>query len=286
MTIPTESIPSPPDTFQESQVPIVFQETQGSEYIPNSQELESQDFPESLPVPDGSKLYCKFDLDYSIWVNNSGNTSLVNNLRPAKPPCQLRMSVTDMSFSDFKTRVYNHLAATPDHSLLKSEHLVKALTNADKADQLQWCCSIKNCERVVTDDASFKSFVVVAGIQFGACNFLLFMDKPCRSNQFRAFHSDDDIGDVVFKRFKAFQQTELSSPKTAISMIDFLQFCRIPLDDHDTRSIIQDHKLHHWTVFIDLSHEDLKELGFRRGPILLFRQGVDRLIHGKHEFDP
>ncbi|KAA1085909.1 hypothetical protein PGT21_023691 [Puccinia graminis f. sp. tritici] len=80
MTIPTESIPSPPDTFQESQVPIVFQETQGSEYIPNSQELESQDFPESLPVPDGSELYCKFDLDYSIWVNNAGNTSLVDNL--------------------------------------------------------------------------------------------------------------------------------------------------------------------------------------------------------------
>ncbi|KAA1085908.1 hypothetical protein PGT21_023688 [Puccinia graminis f. sp. tritici] len=120
------------------------------------------------------------------------------------------MSVTDMSFSDFKTRVYNHLAATLDHSLLKSEHLVKALTNADKANQLQWRCSIKNCERVVTDDASFKLFVVVAGIQFGACNVLLFMDKPCRSNQFKLStasgqavrfagkensNSDDDISD-------------------------------------------------------------------------------------------
>jgi hypothetical protein len=102
----------------------------------------------------------------------------------------------------------------------------------------------------------------------------------------RVFHFDDDDGHTVFKRFKAFQQTERSSTKTEISMIDFLHFCRIPLDDHHTCSIIKEHRLHHWTVFIDLAHEDLKELGFSRGPILLFRRGVDRLIHGKHEFDP
>jgi hypothetical protein len=102
----------------------------------------------------------------------------------------------------------------------------------------------------------------------------------------RTFNFCDVDGDIVFKRFKAFQQTELSSSKSSISMMDFLQFCHIPLDDHHTCSIIQEHRLHHWTVFIDLTNEDLKELGFSRGPILLFRRGVARLIHGKHEFEP
>jgi hypothetical protein len=150
--------------------------------------LESQDFPGSLPVPDGSELYCKFDLDYSVWVNNVENDALFDNLKPVKPPRQLRMSVTNMPFSLFKSRVYDHLAASHDHlSLSKSHDLIKVLTNADKAHQLQWRCSIKNCERVVTDDSSFKLFMVVAGIQFGACNVLLFMEKPCSSNCFVSF---------------------------------------------------------------------------------------------------
>ncbi|KAA1069820.1 hypothetical protein PGT21_033773 [Puccinia graminis f. sp. tritici] len=96
----------------------------------------------------------------------------------------------------------------------------------------------------------------------------------------------DGVEDVVSKRFKAFQQSELSSSRCAITMLDFLQFCRIPLDDDHTRSIIQEHRLHHWTVFIDLSADDLNDLGFSRGPILLFLRGVARLIHGKHEYEP
>ncbi|EFP92247.1 uncharacterized protein PGTG_18462 [Puccinia graminis f. sp. tritici CRL 75-36-700-3] len=186
MPYPTKSMPSPLNTFQKSQVLINFQETQGSKYIPNTQELESQDFPSSLPVPNGSELYCNFHLDYLVWVNNVENNTLFGNLKPVKPPQQLRMSVTDMSFSLFKTRVYNHVAASQDHlSLSKLHDLIKVLTNVDKAHQLQWRCSIKNCERVVNDNSFFKLFMVVAGIQFDACNVLLFMDKPCSSNCFK-----------------------------------------------------------------------------------------------------
>ncbi|KAA1069822.1 hypothetical protein PGT21_033792 [Puccinia graminis f. sp. tritici] len=100
-----ESMPSPPDHFQESQIQTAYQETQGSEYTPESQDAESQEFPESIRPLDGSEVYCKFDIDYSIWVNTLENPAKYTHVCPVKPPRQLRMSVTDMSFSQFKSRV-------------------------------------------------------------------------------------------------------------------------------------------------------------------------------------
>jgi hypothetical protein len=74
------------------------------------------------------------------------------------------------------------------------------------------------------------------------------------------------------KRLKSSKEPE---PEEKIFHIDtFLKLCCVPSSDHKTRHAIQEHRLHHWSVFKMLSIGELKDMGFPIGTALLLTRGV------------
>ncbi|KNF04193.1 hypothetical protein PSTG_02545 [Puccinia striiformis f. sp. tritici PST-78] len=354
-----------PSSMQDSQdpnmPPLVL------DFVPNSQEEgfvfgpktqplkcdESQatedDFPESIPAPDGSEMYCEFDFDYSVWAKRHADSPFYSRILLTRPPKSLRISVSGLAFEDFKMKVIAHLAPSCDNVDVAS-----ILRRADKANMLQWICVLdsdplygRGKHYVATDTISFNSFAVKAALALCAldCAVKIVMEKPpeepvmptppqsgravrfidhappgrndkkvstAAANQltsvtaplhpptqirhtgqlilgestsspthFKRTLSSDDL-ELITKRFKVFQQHQ--APQLTISMKDFLCFCYLPVDDPVINELIKRNRFHHWTVFLDLSFENLQVMGFFAAEIMLINRGIARLLQDLDEF--
>jgi hypothetical protein len=59
-------------------------------------------------------------------------------------------------------------------------------------------------------------------------------------------------------------------------MDEFLTLSWIAQEDMDTRELIKQRKIHHWTYFTLSDEQQLRDLGFEEGPARLLCLGVAR----------
>ncbi|EFP85857.2 uncharacterized protein PGTG_11613 [Puccinia graminis f. sp. tritici CRL 75-36-700-3] len=242
--------------------------------------------------------------EYSIWVGRDTLDQVhlpTPGIQACSPieyeeissdePIGLDIDLNNCNFRNFQEQVYNCLAATQTDcnfgQIMRRLHLSKELLWQASISFNGGCCFLRT---YVLPDA-YNEFAecmlssetqpqAIVKISMNKPNMVIPETPPTPAERplpGQLVVPSTALSNRVPLAKRARFDKESDGPAYAIGMDEFLAMCYIPLNDTETRRLIADHHIHHWSALKNATENDLRKLGFHYGPIQLFLQGVQKL---------